>query len=76
MAENKASDSTKPAEGAEESKEEAKAPARRSSKKPSTIKIRGRVATTELAQGEEVEVERTETIDRLIANGLVEEVKA
>lgn len=44
-------------------------------RKAATIKIRGRVSTTELAQDEVVEVERTETIDRLMANGLVEEVK-
>lgn len=42
--------------------------------RPRKVTIRGRVNTTALEAGREVEVERTDTIGRLIANGFVEEV--
>ena len=43
---------------------------------PENITIRGRIATTSLARGAVATVERTATIDRLIAGGFVEVVFA
>ena len=39
------------------------------------ITIQGRIATTELAAGDVVEVERTPVIDKLLKAGFVEEIK-
>lgn len=54
---------------------EAPKPARKPRRrKPTTVTIRGRVATTSLPVGETTTVERTPHIDALLARGYVEVV--
>lgn len=67
MSENKATEAT------EEQTQEQKPKTRKA--KPKMITIQGRIATTELAAGDVVEVERTPVIDKLLKAGFVEEVK-
>lgn len=48
---------------------------RRRVRRPAPVAIRGRVATTMLAAGEEATVERTAQVDALLARGYVELVE-
>ena len=66
MSENKTTEAT-------EATEEQKPKTRKT--KPKMIAIQGRIATTELAAGDVVEVERTPVIDKLLKAGFVEEIK-
>ena len=67
MSENKATEAT------EEQTQDKKPKTRKT--KPKMITIQGRIATTELAAGDVVEVERTPVIDKLLKAGFVEEIK-
>jgi len=83
MSENKATeatggtvafDETGQGEVTEEQTQDKK-PRRSRKPKPKMVTIKGRIATTELAAGDVVEVERTPVIDKLLKAGFVEEVK-
>ena len=67
MSENKTTEAT------EEQTQEQKPKTRKT--KPKMITIQGRIATTELAAGDVVEVERTPVIDKLLKAGFVEEIQ-
>ena len=73
MSENKATEATGQGEVTEEQTQEQKPKTRKT--KPKMITIQGRIATTELAAGDVVEVERTPVIDKLLKAGFVEEIK-
>lgn len=73
MSENKTTEATGQAEATEEQTQEQKPKTRKT--KPKMITIQGRIATTELAAGDVVEVERTPVIDKLLKAGFVEEIK-
>lgn len=79
MSENKtteatvAFDETGQGEVTEEQTQDKKPKTRKT--KPKMITIKGRIATTELAAGDVVEVERTPVIDKLLKAGFVEEIK-
>ena len=69
MSENKTTEATEATEATEEQKPKTR------KTKPKMITIQGRIATTELAAGDVVEVERTPVIDKLLKAGFVEEIK-
>ena len=73
MSENKTTEATEATEATEEQTQEQKPKTRKA--KPKMITIQGRIATTELAAGDVVEVERTPVIDKLLKAGFVEEIK-
>ena len=76
MSENKATEATGQGEVTEEQTQDKKPKTRQARKtKPKMITIQGRIATTELAAGDVVEVERTPVIDKLLKAGFVEEIK-
>lgn len=68
MSENKTTEAT-------EEQTQDKKPRQSRKTKPKMITIQGRIATTELAAGDVVEVERTPVIDKLLKAGFVEEIK-
>lgn len=74
MSENKATEATGQGEVTEEQTQDKK-PRQSRKDKPKMITIQGRIATTELAAGDVVEVERTPVIDKLLKAGFVEEIK-